>query len=88
MKDVTELPTKQNVVMNEEQIKVEPVYCKIAALPKLIGISKSSIYRILREYDEEPNGIDDLYVSLSATLTIVDIKKFKAYLKTRHRKWM
>lgn len=88
MKNVTEIPTKSNVVTDPEQIKVEPIYCKIAALPKLIGISKSSIYRILREYDEEPNGIDDLYVSLSATLTIVDIKKFKAYLKTRHRKWM
>lgn len=88
MKNVTEIPTKTNTVTDPKQIKIEPIYCKISALPKLIGISKSSIYRILREYDEEPNGIDDLYVSLSATLTIVDIKKFKAYLKTRHRKWM
>ena len=88
MKNVTQIPTKTNTVTDPTQIVVHPLYAKIAALPALFGISKSSIYRILREYDEEPNGISDLYVSLSATLTIVDIKKFQAYLNTRHRKWM
>ena len=88
MKDVTEIPTKQNTVTDPTQVVVNPIYAKIATLPKLVGISKSSIYRILREYDEEPNGIENMYVSLSATLTIVDIKKFKAYLNTRHRRWM
>lgn len=88
MKDVTEFPTKSNVVTAPEQIRVEPIYCKISALPKLIGVSKSTIYRVLKEYDENTNDIENLYVSLSATLTIVDIKKFKAYLNTRHRKWM
>ncbi|OOV36875.1 helix-turn-helix domain-containing protein [Mammaliicoccus sciuri] len=88
MKDVTELPTKQNTVTDPTQIVVLPIYAKISTLPKLIGISKSSIYRILREYDEESNGIENMYVSLSATLTIVDIKKFQAYLNTRHKTWL
>ncbi|WP_239761094.1 helix-turn-helix domain-containing protein [Mammaliicoccus sp. N-M51] len=88
MKNVTEIPTKQNVVMNDEQIKVSPIYAKIATLPKLIGVSKSTIYRVLKEYDQNSNGIENMYVSLSSTLTIVDIEKFKAYLNTRHKKWL
>ncbi|OEK71092.1 pathogenicity island protein [Staphylococcus equorum] len=88
MTEVKQIPTKRNVITDSEQIKVEPIYCKISALPKLIGVSKSTIYRVLKEYDVEPNGVEDLYVSLSATLTIVDIKKFKEYLNTKHRKWM
>ena len=88
MSEVTEIPTKTNTVTDPTQIVVSPLYCKVSALPKLIGISKSSIYRILKEYDEEQNGIENMYVSLSATLTIVDIKKFQAYLNTRHKTWL
>lgn len=88
MSDVKQIPTKTNTVTDPNQIVVSPLYCKVSALPKLIGISKSSIYRILKEYDEEQNGIGNMYVSLSATLTIVDIKKFQAYLNTRHKTWL
>ena len=87
MSEIQQIPTKNNVVTDPEQIKIQPIYAKISTLPKLIGVSKSTIYRVLKEYDEEPNGIEGLYVSLSSTLTIVDIKKFKEYLNTRHKKW-
>lgn len=88
MKDVTELPTKQNVVMNDEQIIVKPIYAKIPQLAKLCGLSKSTIYRILDRWEDEPNGVSDMYISISATLKVVKIESFEGYLKTINKKWM
>lgn len=88
MKNVTEIPTKQNTVTNDEQIKVKPIYAKVPQLAKLCGLSKSSIYRILDRWEDEPNGIEDMFVSISATLKVVEIEKFKDYLRSINKKWM
>ncbi|WP_239749982.1 helix-turn-helix domain-containing protein [Mammaliicoccus sp. H-M34] len=88
MKNITEIPTRQNTVTSDEQIKVEAIYAKVPQLAKLCGMSKSTIYRILDRWEDEPNGIDDMYVSVSATLKVVEIEKFKTYLRIINKKWM
>lgn len=88
MKNVTEIPTRQNTVTSDEQIKVELIYAKVPQLAKLCGMSKSTIYRILDRWEDEPNGIDDMYVSVSSTLKVVEIEKFKTYLRIINKKWM
>lgn len=88
MKNVTEIPTKVNTITSDEQIRVEAIYAKVPQLAKLCGLSKSTIYRILDRWEDEPNGIEDMFVSISATLKVVEIEKFKSYLRTINKKWM
>ncbi|WP_301420196.1 helix-turn-helix domain-containing protein [Mammaliicoccus lentus] len=88
MKNVTEIPTKVNTITSDEQINVKPIYAKVPQLAKLCGLSKSTIYRILDRWEDEPNGIDDMFVSISATLKVVEIEKFKDYLRSINKKWM
>lgn len=80
-------PTKINTFIGEEKF-VEQVYAKPNQLHKLFGIGRSTVYKLLKEYDEDNKGVKELYVSLSATLTLVDIQKFKQYLNRRHKEWM
>ncbi|WP_239734660.1 helix-turn-helix domain-containing protein [Mammaliicoccus sp. G-M28] len=88
MKNVTEIPTRQNTITRDEQIVVQPIYAKVPQLAKLCGFSKSTVYRILDRWEDEPNGIDDMFVSISATLKVVEIEKFKTYLRIINKKWM
>ncbi|WP_239703032.1 MULTISPECIES: helix-turn-helix domain-containing protein [unclassified Mammaliicoccus] len=81
-------PIKTNTVTNENQIVFLPIYSKIATLADLCNVSKSTIYRIIDRYDKEPNGVEDMYISLSATLKLVEIEKFKEYLRTINKSWM
>ncbi|WP_239706166.1 MULTISPECIES: helix-turn-helix domain-containing protein [unclassified Mammaliicoccus] len=80
-------PNQSNTLTGEEKF-VEQVYAKPAHLHKLCGIGRSTVYKLLKEYDEDDKGVKELYVSLSPTLTLVDIQKFKQYLNQRHKKWM
>lgn len=88
MSKVKPMPTKENTVTNEEQIVFKPLYAKAPHLAKIFGMSRSTVDRILKRWEKEPNGIDEMYVSLSETLKVVEIEQFKAYLRTLNKKWM
>ena len=75
------LPTKENVVTEPNQVVVKPIMAKPNAIAKLFGISYSSVNRILKEYDKDNKGIDDLYYSLSSTMTVISIPRFEEYMK-------
>ena len=47
-----DLPTKENVVTEPTQVVVKPIMAKPNAIAKLFGISYSSVYRILKEYEK------------------------------------
>lgn len=82
------LPTKENVVTEPNQVVVKPIMAKPNAIAKLFGISYSSVNRILKEYDKDNKGIDDLYYSLSSTMTVISNPRFEEYMKQRHKDWM
>lgn len=83
-----DLPSKENVVTEPTQVVVKPIMAKPNAIAKLFGISYSSVYRILKEYEKDNKGIDDLYYSLSSTMTVISIPRFEEYMKQRHKDWM
>lgn len=87
MPKVISPPNETNTLTGREKF-VEQVYAKPNQLHKLFGIGRSTVYKLLKEYDEDNKGVKELYVSLSATLTLVDIQKFKQYLIRRHKEWM
>lgn len=82
------LPTKENVVTEPNQIVVKPMFAKPNTLASIFGISYSSVNRILKEWEKDSKGIDDLYYSLSSTMTVISIPRFEEYMKKRHKKWM
>ena len=83
-----DLPTKENVVTEPTQVVVKPIMAKPNAIAKLFGISYSSVNRILKEYDKDNQGVEDLYYSLSSTMTVISIDGFKEYLSKRHKGWL
>ncbi|MCI2927468.1 helix-turn-helix domain-containing protein [Staphylococcus hominis] len=83
-----DLPTKENVVTEPTQVVVKPIMAKPNSIAKLFGISYSSVYRILKEYEKDDKGVEDLYYSLSSTMTVISIDGFKEYLSKRHKGWL
>ncbi len=88
MTNVKTIPTKENTVINGEQIIFKPQYAKAPLLAKMFGMSRFTVDRILKRWEKEPNGIDEMYISVSETLKLVDIEQFRGYLKTLNKKWM
>ncbi|MDG0819877.1 helix-turn-helix domain-containing protein [Staphylococcus equorum] len=85
---MTEIPTKQNVVEDESQVVFYPLYGKPLTIAKIFDVGKSTVYRWLRDYDEDDLGVKDLYLDLSANMTRIDIEKLREYLKLRNKKWL
>ena len=83
-----DLPTKENTVTEPKQVVVNPLFAKLNTLASIFGISYSSVNRILKEWEKDSKGIDDLYYSLSSTMTVISISRFEEYMKKRHKKWM
>ncbi|UFA56956.1 helix-turn-helix domain-containing protein [Staphylococcus aureus] len=81
-------PTKENVVMEPNQVIVKPLFAKPNTLASIFGISYSSVNRILKEWEKDSKGVDDLYYSLSSTMIVISIPRFEEYMKARHKKWM
>lgn len=83
-----DLPTQENVITEPKQVVVKPLFAKPTALSEIFGISYSSTRRILLEWEKDPKGIEDLYYSLSSTMTVISIPRFEEYLKRRNKKWL
>lgn len=83
-----QLPTKENVALEPEQVVFRPLYAKPKAISEMFGISSSTTRRIILEYEADHKGIEDMFYSLSSTLTVINIEKFEEYLKKRHKEWL
>lgn len=83
-----DLPTKENVITEPKQVVVNPLFAKPNTLASIFGISYSSVNRILKEWEKDSKGVDDLYYSLSSTMTVISIPRFEEYMKKHHKKWM
>ena len=77
--------TPENTLTGDE-VFVKPLYARATNIHKLFDFSQSTTYNILRDYDEDNQGIEDLYISYSGTMCLINIEKFIAYLQTRHKK--
>lgn len=86
MSNVIEI-ARHNTVMEESQIVFQPVYCQVPAAAKLFNVSKSTVYKWLRQYDDNNNGVEGLYVDYSSTLTLINIEKLEQFLQTFHKKY-
>ncbi|EFU84276.1 helix-turn-helix domain-containing protein [Staphylococcus lugdunensis] len=83
-----DVPTKENTITEPKQVVVNPLFAKPNVLASIFGISYSSVNRILKEWEKDHKGIDDLYYSLSSTMIVISITRFEEYMKQRHKKWM
>ncbi|KTW18440.1 helix-turn-helix domain-containing protein [Staphylococcus warneri] len=83
-----DLPTKENTITEPKQVVVKPMFAKPNTLASIFGISYSSVNRILKEWEKDSKGVDDLYYSLSSTMTVISISRFEEYMKKRHKSWM
>lgn len=82
------IPTKDNTITEPKQVVVKPMFAKPNTLASIFGISYSSVNRILKEWEKDSKDIDDLYYSLSSTMTVISIPRFEEYMKKRHKSWM
>lgn len=83
-----DVPAKENTITEPKQVVVNPLFAKPNALASILGISYSSVNRILKEWEKDSKGVDDLYYSLSSTMIVISIPRFEEYMKARHKKWM
>ncbi|PTE95570.1 pathogenicity island protein [Staphylococcus cohnii] len=81
-------PTRENTITEPKQVVVKPLFAKPSVLSEIFGISYSSTRRILIEWEKDHKGIDDLYYSLSSTMTVISIPRFEEYMKKRNKDWM
>ena len=76
-----DIPSEENVIKEPKQVVVNPLFAKPSALSEIFGISYSSNRRIPIEWEKDHKGIDDLYHSLSSTMTVTSIPRFQEYMK-------
>ncbi|HDF0913426.1 TPA: winged helix-turn-helix domain-containing protein, partial [Staphylococcus aureus] len=74
-------PTKENTITEPKQVVVNPLFAKPNTLASIFGISYSSVNRILKEWEKDSKGVDDLYYSLSSTMIVISIPRFEEYMK-------
>lgn len=83
-----DLPTKENTALEKGQIVFPIKYAKPKLLGEIFNCSYSTIRRLLISYDGDNLGIDNLYVDISSTLTLVNVKKFEQFLQKKHKKYL
>lgn len=82
------LPTKQNTALEQEQIVFPVKYAKPKLLSQIFNCSYSTIRRLLISYDNDNLGIENLYMDISSTLTLVNVEKFEQFLQRKHKKYL
>lgn len=79
-------PNKANTVNERENVTFKPLYARPTALSEVMGISFSTVRRVLLEYEADSDtNVEDLYICVTETLKVVDIQKFVDYLKEREQ---
>ncbi|MDO5375725.1 MAG: helix-turn-helix domain-containing protein [Staphylococcus rostri] len=87
MPKIIEIPNESNVLL-DEKVYVKKLYAKATRIHELFSVSRSTIYKWLKAYEEDNLGVENLYIDLSANMTLVNIEKLEEYLRKRHKKWM
>ncbi|PTE43393.1 helix-turn-helix domain-containing protein [Staphylococcus equorum] len=87
MPKVTTPPNPENTLIGEEKF-VKKLYAKATHIHTMFDVSRSTVYKWLREYDQDDLGIKNLYIDYSASMTLINIAKLENYLIERHKKWM
>lgn len=82
------LPTSENTALSENRVVFPVKYATPKKLSEIFGMSSSTIYRQLKEYEDDDLGVKDLYISLSTTLKVINVEKFEDYLLKKNKKWM
>ena len=83
-----DIPTKQNTAFEEKQIVFPVKYAKPKLISEIFNISYSTFYRLLKSYEDDNLGIEDMYIDISSTLTLVNVEQFENYLKAKHKKYL
>lgn len=83
-----DLPTKQNTALEKEQVVFPVKYAKPKLLSELFNCSYSTIRRLLISYDEDNLGVENMYLDISSTLTLVNVEKFERFLQRKHKKYL
>ncbi|MCG1813708.1 helix-turn-helix domain-containing protein [Staphylococcus epidermidis] len=83
-----DLPTKENTALKERQIVFPVKYAKPKLSCEIFNISYSTFYRLLKSYEDDNLGIEDMYIDISSTLTLVNVEQFEKYLKAKHKKYL
>lgn len=83
-----EEPTKENTILEREQVIAHPIYCSPKTIGELFGFSRSTTSRLLNEYKENDRGVKDMYLSLSSTLVVIKIEKFERWLQLKNGEWL
>ncbi|MCG1354836.1 helix-turn-helix domain-containing protein [Staphylococcus epidermidis] len=83
-----DLPTKQNTALEEKQIVFPVKYAKPKLICEIFNISYSTFYRLLKSYEDDNLSIEDMYIDISSTLTLVNVEQFEKYLKAKHKKYL
>ncbi|EJX19119.1 hypothetical protein SOJ_00580 [Staphylococcus sp. OJ82] len=79
-------PNIANTVNERENVTFKPLYARPTALSEVMGISFSTVRRVLLEYEADSDtNVEDLYIYVTETLKVVDIQKFVDYLKEREQ---
>lgn len=79
-------PNKANTVNERENVTFKPLYARPTALSEVMGISFSTVRRVLLEYEADSDtNVEDLFIYVTETLKVVDIQKFVDYLKEREQ---
>ena len=79
-----DLPTKQNTALEEKQIVFPVKYAKPKLICEIFNISYSTFYRL----EDDNLDIEDMYIDISSTLTLVNVEQFEKYLKAKHKKYL
>lgn len=69
---------------NDQRVNKQ-LYAKPKLLGDLFNCSYSTIYRLLKSYDDNNLGVDNMYFNISGNLTLVNIEKFEQYLQKKHQ---
>lgn len=80
-------PNPDNTILGEEKF-VKKLYAKATHINTMFDVSRTTVYKWLREYDKDDLGIKGLYVDYSANMTLINIAKLEDYLIKRSKKWM
>ncbi|WP_414053753.1 helix-turn-helix domain-containing protein [Macrococcus equi] len=81
-------PQREDVLLDRDVIVTQPLFAQRKQLAQLFGISKTSVYRIVKEWEQDDKGVKDMYVELSPTLRLISIEAFKQYLFKRNKDYL
>lgn len=88
MSNLAVLPSPQNTVMDEKEVKeIEPRFAKVVTLAKIYNVSKPTVYRWLKEAEQSEEW-SQLFINVTSSLTLVNLKEFERFLYSKHRKYL